>query len=222
MQSIPHAPGIYQILCVPTGKIYIGSTQDINKRWRDHRCLLRCGRHENSKLQRAWNKYGEEAFAFSILELVLLTDVLLDREQRYLDRLKPQFNIARSATAWMRGRKMPKAFRDAVSERLRGNSHAKGSRRTDEWKAKYAGRYIGRKHRPESIAKMKEGTAASWTDERKRKHRDAQRLCTPETVAQVRAAREAGMSMPKIADAFGISYPTVRRIVIRESPYEND
>ena len=31
-------------------------------------CLLRSGRHNSVLLQNAWNKYGEDAFAFEVLE----------------------------------------------------------------------------------------------------------------------------------------------------------
>jgi group I intron endonuclease len=85
MGTIPHAPGIYQWLCAPTGKIYVGSTVDLYKRRKEHRNNLRAGRHVASHLQYAWNKYGEAAFEFSILELVMFAEDLPAREQAWLD-----------------------------------------------------------------------------------------------------------------------------------------
>jgi group I intron endonuclease len=65
MYSIPTESGVYQILCVPTGKAYVGSAVNLAKRWQEHRWMLRRGQHHSQYLQRAWDKYGETAFAFS-------------------------------------------------------------------------------------------------------------------------------------------------------------
>lgn len=79
--------GIYKITCIVNKKFYIGSSNDIQRRWQEHKSYLRSGSHQNNHLQRAWNKYGEKAFTFSVIEYVSET-VLFDIEQSYLDRLK--------------------------------------------------------------------------------------------------------------------------------------
>jgi group I intron endonuclease len=78
---------IYQIKNKVNGKIYIGSTNNLNKRWNNHRSKLRNGEHENSYLQQAWNKYGEDAFEFSVLEEVN-DDSRIEREIYYLNETK--------------------------------------------------------------------------------------------------------------------------------------
>jgi group I intron endonuclease len=65
--SITKQSGIYQILHVPSGKLYLGSAADIHQRWRVHRGLLRKGSHHSRILQRGWDKYGAQQFVFSIL-----------------------------------------------------------------------------------------------------------------------------------------------------------
>lgn len=60
--------GVYQILCVPTGKVYVGSSKDIQRRWRHHRGALNNRCHGNEYLQRSWDKYGKGAFTFCVLE----------------------------------------------------------------------------------------------------------------------------------------------------------
>ncbi|MCR4299295.1 MAG: GIY-YIG nuclease family protein, partial [Gallionella sp.] len=62
--------GIYKIEHTTSGKVYIGSAADLVKRFSTHRVALRKSKHPNSKLQRAWNKYGEAEFMFSIIEPV--------------------------------------------------------------------------------------------------------------------------------------------------------
>ena len=60
---------IYAIKHKKTGNMYIGQTiQNSKKRWELHRYCLRNARHQNSHLQRAWDKYGEESFVFEILD----------------------------------------------------------------------------------------------------------------------------------------------------------
>lgn len=59
--------GIYQIRNLLDGKRYIGSSVELRRRGCVHFSKLRRGVHENQYLQRAFNKYGEENFAFEIL-----------------------------------------------------------------------------------------------------------------------------------------------------------
>ncbi len=77
---------IYQILNLINGKFYIGHSVDYDVRWWEHERRLRANRHENSHLQAAWNKYGEKAFEFIVIELVEF-EFLLIREQYWIDLL---------------------------------------------------------------------------------------------------------------------------------------
>lgn len=61
--------GIYTIANKVTGKLYIGESLDIYRRWHDeHIPQLRKNRHYNKELQNDFNKYGEENFSFEILQ----------------------------------------------------------------------------------------------------------------------------------------------------------
>jgi predicted GIY-YIG superfamily endonuclease len=60
--------GIYKIENLINGKIYIGQSIDIEKRWSVHKAELNRNYHCNNHLQNAWNKYGEENFEFVIIE----------------------------------------------------------------------------------------------------------------------------------------------------------
>lgn len=62
---------IYQIRCLPTAEVYVGSTtQRIEARFGHHRSRLRAGWHRSRRLQAAWRKHGESAFAFDVIEVV--------------------------------------------------------------------------------------------------------------------------------------------------------
>lgn len=89
--------GIYQIRNTLNDKCYIGSAVNLQRRWSLHLAALCCGQHRNSHLQRAFDKYGEATFSFIILEDVKDPEMLIKREQFYLDTLLPEYNIAPTA-----------------------------------------------------------------------------------------------------------------------------
>ena len=77
--------GIYKITNKITNKFYIGSSNNIKRRWDEHIRELNRNVHHNSYLQNAWNKYGEENFVFEIIELCN-NDTQIEREQYWLDK----------------------------------------------------------------------------------------------------------------------------------------
>ncbi|HEY2538216.1 MAG TPA: GIY-YIG nuclease family protein [Stellaceae bacterium] len=60
-------PGIYAVTHRASGTVYIGQAVNIRRRWEVHRSMLTSGKHRNRYLQRAWTKYGAEAFDFAVL-----------------------------------------------------------------------------------------------------------------------------------------------------------
>ncbi len=85
--------GIYQIMNRHDYHMYIGSSVNIKKRWRDHKDALSKNTHSNIRLQRAWNKYGEDAFDFSVVEYEENLNILEIREQYYTDLWNPEYVI---------------------------------------------------------------------------------------------------------------------------------
>lgn len=61
-------PGVYVIECLPLSQVYVGSGMNWRLRVQRHHKQLNKGAHSNRKLQWAWNKYGPNAFKFSLLE----------------------------------------------------------------------------------------------------------------------------------------------------------
>ena len=78
--------GIYCIENLINNKKYIGQSIDIEKRWATHKSELNGDAHCNSKLQNAWNLYGENSFKFYVIEMCS-KDVLDDLEQYYIKNL---------------------------------------------------------------------------------------------------------------------------------------
>lgn len=97
---------IYKIQNHVTNKFYVGSTINTKERFRCHRNRLRNNRHHCQHLQSAWNKYGEIAFSFVIVEIVPEGESLQAAEDRWLAEWvgKPEcYNKGTFSTAPWRG-----------------------------------------------------------------------------------------------------------------------
>lgn len=86
--------GIYRIKNIINNKFYIGSSKNLSRRELEHETKLNQNKHYNKYLQRAWNKYGGEAFVFEYLEEFKIPEdlsskivrkLLKNREQYFLD-----------------------------------------------------------------------------------------------------------------------------------------
>lgn len=108
--------GIYSITNKINGLIYVGSSvKCIKTRWSYHLRDLRANKHHSFKLQNSYNKYGENSFKFKVLEVIEDTSIILDAEQKYLDNLKPFFNINPVAVNCT-GRKFSEESKKKMSE----------------------------------------------------------------------------------------------------------
>lgn len=174
--------GIYVILNTKNGKVYLGKARDIPSRWKDHRRSLNGGYHYNLYLQRAWNKYGEEAFKFCKLEYCP-ADRLDERERHHIAIYKARglcYNIAdggdggsgvkHSADTRARmseskmgdknpnfGKQPSEATRQRMSKATKGENNPNyGKRRSPEFCARMSEIKKGTKSSAETRAKMSE------------------------------------------------------------------
>src|SRR4051812_8478775 len=100
--------GIYQIRNTVNGKVYIGSSTNVEGRWRTHKCALRKKTKKASPhLQAAWIKYGESAFVFEIINSVPV-DKLKVVEAEYISWIPAnmRYNITTDTDVPIRGHKM--------------------------------------------------------------------------------------------------------------------
>ena len=81
--------GVYKITNIITGEFYIGSSKNIKHRWANHKSPSRWKQHPNSKLYKDMASYGLDNFIFEILEE---TADLKEREQHWIEQLKPSYN----------------------------------------------------------------------------------------------------------------------------------
>lgn len=201
MNSIPQTSGVYQILCIPTNKVYIGSASNLQRRQRDHWAALRRGIHHSPHLQAAWNKYGESAFVFAVLE-ECASDRLVDAEQRHIDRTRCYdrslgFNSRRIAESNIGVKISPEASA-RLSTLRRGKARGpmpELARRAISWAKR------GAKYTPHSEdarrAKSERQMGRSVSGETRAKISQANKGRVPS--AQTEAARDAAISKEWIA-----------------------
>ncbi len=111
--------GIYKITNIINNKCYVGSAVNLKKRWSDHRCSLNKNIHKNSHLQNSYNKYNKENFIFEIIEIVENKELLIEREQYYLNILKPEYNICQVAGNCLGIKRSAKVCLN-ISKRMKG------------------------------------------------------------------------------------------------------
>lgn len=72
---------VYAIVCKETNHAYVGATAGkLNKRFREHRCLAKSGKHTSPKVSDEWAKYGDDSFHSVVLELLEFPTLIEKRE----------------------------------------------------------------------------------------------------------------------------------------------
>lgn len=126
--------GIYAIKNVLDGCQYIGQTGERFQRRYWHHCWkLRNSCHDNPHLQAAYNKYGEDAFVFEVVEVVQSVDQLDEREIRQIALHPNSYNILEGGGG-RRGTHMSEHAKQIVGSKNR--QHMTGRRHSDETKKK--------------------------------------------------------------------------------------
>lgn len=96
--------GIYQIVNTKNGNVYIGSSNDLNRRKSQHFHCLKNGTHTNPKLQAAYAK-APDVFKFFVIESCQESE-LTTLEQKYIDVLWDNGNRCYNASKEV-GRESP-------------------------------------------------------------------------------------------------------------------
>lgn len=192
--------GIYIITNWVNLKYYIGSSVDVGRRLFRHKNDLLKNKHDNSKLQRAWNKYGEESFTFEQVENCP-EDSLVEREQFWLDDMRAVelgYNLSPTAES-IRGIKRSEETKQKMSESMKNyfknnpdkyvgkNNPNWGKNTSKEVKNKIANTlkkhytnnvnpFKGKKHSLESRKKMSDKLSGENSPNWGRKHSEETKL----------------------------------------------
>ena len=144
--------GIYKIQSqVHPERIYIGSSVNIHKRFSEHRRRLFLNEHDNPKMQDHFNKYLWQDLKCSIIE-ECKKEILVQREQFYIDSLNPWFNICRIA-----GNCLYKKHSEETKRKLKIARNKRinvgGWHHTEETKKNWSEQRKGKRQSSETIAK---------------------------------------------------------------------
>jgi group I intron endonuclease len=142
--------GVYEIYDKINGKRYIGSSVNINGRWREHKKGLRDNKHQNKHLQKSYNKHGGDNLVFKILEITGADFTSLDaKEQYFIDTCirehgrESVYNIQDTVAA---RHPVSEETRRKISEASKGNQYMLGKHHSDETKKKISeartGKYL--------------------------------------------------------------------------------
>lgn len=150
--------GIYKIVNRVTGQCYVGQSQRVKKRLKEHFRLLRWGKHTNPHLQNSYNKYGPDAF-YGAVEIECSNLEELDRlETAFLQgnawfEEPTVYNIADFAKAPMRG----KRHSEEVKQRIRlGRRATTFDYRSSEYRAALSQAHMARNYAdPKFMEKIK-------------------------------------------------------------------
>lgn len=182
--------GIYKIVNLANGKVYIGQTgQNFQRRYWHHQWKLRNNSHDNKYLQNAWNKYGEDNFSFEVVEITT-KDSLDEREKFWIEHYRNTVGCY--------------SIQDG------GQPHDLTRYITPEMR-----KLVGEKNRQRLLgSKASEETRKKMAKTRKGKHPIRKNdVLTPEQAKQVKQMLISGIKSKDICSCLEIPYKGVNSII---------
>jgi len=220
-------PVIYQITNMLTGDFYIGSAQSFARREWQHRYDFKRGVHKNPHMQASWNKYGEDAFVFEVLEEHPDGVDILEIENTYLHQCVGRddcFNVNRDAKLSRLGQKHSDETRKLISKKLTGllsgeKHYRYGQTVSDEVRAKISvtqkgrpnpmkGKKMSEQGRRNVAAAVKRGKDSHFYGKRPTNADDLQRAIV---VQFPDGSQKEFSGLSVVRDTFGVSIATLVR-----------
>ena len=181
--------GIYKISSIKMlDRIYIGSSINISKRWKEHLNDLKRHKHHSIKLQRHYDKYGVADIHFSIITECEKADIE-NTEQFFIDAYKPYFNSCpkvgsphlpnvseetrKKMSEKRKGFEWSEEVKRKMSESATGNKNSVGIMPSEETREKLRQSKIGNTWGFKKGHKTNVGV--KWSEERRREHGENRR-----------------------------------------------
>lgn len=217
--------GIYIIKNLINNKIYVGSSQNIKRRFYLHKHYLSKKEHTNIHLQTAWDLYGEENFSFYVLQAIESKEQLCMVEKYYIDLFdatnrEKGYNICHDTMAPMRDRKHSEVSIKKMIDCKTGEKNSfYGKQHTEESKSKIRNAKIGKKLSNNHKEKIKDSSHFKTGDNHIRSK------LTNEQVEHIRQLYDTCSNKRNfcklISDQYNVSYDTIRRVILKKS-YNNE
>jgi group I intron endonuclease len=216
--------GIYKIINVVNNKFYVGSAVNFSRRKARHFSELRHNKHNNRWLQASWNKHGESAFVFAIVEEVQDKRLLVEVENRWLKEHVGKeycYNIGVNAVAptlgWS-GEKSPTWGRKRTPEELAAQSW-KGKKHSEESKQKIRGALKGHHVSTSTRAKISatlSGEGNFWHGKKRPDH--SAKVSKPVVVTDPAGKTMEYASISILREEMKLKPPTVNRALKSGKP----
>jgi group I intron endonuclease len=163
--------GIYAGTNVLTNEVYYGQSVDIDRRLRHHLNSLKRNAHKNPKLQASWNKYGEDAFVFTPIQIIEDTTInLTPIEQKYKDNVYflglNAFNLKEPEDPTF----LTPESRKKLSDSMKGKQNFLGHKKSKEANKKQSEKRKGIIYSPETIKRMSDSHKGKVLSEEHKKN----------------------------------------------------
>lgn len=192
-QKYKNQCGIYKLTI--NNKIYIGSAKNIGIRLSKHLLDLERNKHHSIYLQRAWNKYQNIN-----VEIIEICNNIIEREQYYIDKLKPHFNLCKNAFN-CEGVKRSTNHKNKISEHHKNNK--------EYWAEIYKKRVIS--HSDETKQKIKEKSLGRVFSKEARKKLSEAKSLPLNIIKQIIELRNNKINITKVASILNISTTSVKK-----------
>ena len=139
--------------------LYVGSSIKYKHRVYNHLYYLRIGTHKNNRLQMHFNTMGESDLCFSVIEEIKIPEILLSKEQFYLDTMNPMYNecpIAGNKTDWKASQETCDRIRSGQPKKKAKHRFGQAEKSIRMKGKKYS---LGYKHTEDARKKISENNA---------------------------------------------------------------
>ncbi len=207
--------GIYKIVNLINNKFYVGSAVSLLNRYHTHKNSFVKNKHNNQHLQNSINKYGIDNFKFEVIEICNKEELLI-KEQYYIDKLKPNYNICLIAGNSL-GVKRSKEYKENQRKIQTGLKHIPHS---EETKRKISESNKGRQNPKESIERQRQKllgrkykNTESWVESKQKQFKEkGSKKLQYSQVQEIKELFNSKLSLKEIATKFDVSISTIKAI----------
>jgi group I intron endonuclease len=196
-----HKAGVYTIT-TPSGRVYVGSAIDVNRRLREHRNDLKKLGHKNKLLQNVANKYGVDNLKFEKVLSVPVIDAktLVEYENLMLKYIEPKLRLNAAPVA---GSTL--GYRFTAEQRARHAAGVKARYESDPaYRARVSLAMSAVMAQPETKEKIAAAVSAARARPESKERYDAARV-RPEYRAKHAAAIAASHARPEYREKVSVS-----------------